>query len=211
MVNKKGDISTEIRILEAAHKVFVKKGYAAARMEDIAKEAGINRALLHYYFRSKDKMFDIIFNQHFGEVLSGLGEMIKTEMSFEQRLKGIIEVYHNKFTSHPDLPLFVIHELAQNPKRLVELIEKLPVGEDGSKAKLAVAFKAIVQKEVNAGRIKPIDGMQLLMNILALIIYPFIAKPIFQFVMQINDNDYKSMLSKRKEGIFEFIMNALKP
>jgi AcrR family transcriptional regulator len=210
MVNKKGDISTEKRILEAAHKVFVKKGYAAARMEDISKEAGINRALLHYYFRSKDKMFDIIFNEHFGEVLGGLTEMIKTEMPFEQRLKRIIEVYQNKFTSHPDLPLFVIHELAQNPDRLVQLIAKLPGGE-GAKSKFATAFRAIVQKEIEEGRIRPIDGMQLLMNILALIIYPFIAKPIFQFVMNINEGDYKTMLSKRKEENYKFIMNAIKP
>lgn len=209
MVNKKGDISTEKRILEAAHKVFVKKGFAASRMEDIATEAGINRALLHYYFRSKDKMFDIIFQQHFSELLSGLGGVIKAEMPFEERLKSIINLYHTKFTNHPDLPLFVIHELAQNPDRLVNMISKLPGGSDSGQ--LAIAFKKIVSDEVKAGRIKSIDGTQLLMNILALIIYPLIARPIFQFVMQIKDNDYKTMLMKRKEENFEFIMNAIKP
>lgn len=209
MVNKKGDISTEKRILDAAHKVFVKKGFAASRMEDIATEAGINRALLHYYFRSKDKMFDIIFQQHFSELLAGLGGVIKAEMSFEERLKNIISLYHTKFTNHPDLPLFVIHELAQNPDRLVNMISKLPGGSQSGQ--LAQAFKKIVSDEVKAGKIKPIDGMQLLMNILALIIYPFIARPIFQFVMSINDHDYKTMMAKRKEETFQFIMNAIKP
>jgi len=209
VVNKKDDISTEKRILEAAQKVFVKKGYAAARMEDIAKEAGINRALLHYYFRSKDKMFDLIFNQHFGELLGGLGGLIKSEMPFEERLKSIIALYHTKFTSHPDLPLFVIHELAQNPERLVTMISNLPGGSESTK--LAAAFKAIVKNEVDSGRIRPIDGMQLLMNILALIIYPFIAKPVFKFVMNLDESQYKKMMDARQEQVFEFIMNALKP
>ena len=209
MVNKKDDISTEKRILEAAHKVFVKKGYAAARMEDIAKEAGINRALLHYYFRSKDKMFDIIFNQHFAELLGGLGEIIKAEIPFEDRMRNLVNLYHNKFSSHPDLPLFVIHELSQNPDRLVRLISGLPGGSESGM--LATRFRSIVQEEVKAGRIRTIDGMQLLINVLGLVLYPFIAKPIFQFVMKVNDEGYAKMLKNRQTEIFEFIMNALKP
>jgi AcrR family transcriptional regulator len=201
------DITTEKRILEAAHQVFVKKGFAAARMEDIAKAAGINRALLHYYFRSKEKMFEIIFEQHFMEVMGGLKNLILSESPFEKKLKEIIALYHDKLTNHPDLPLFVLHELAQNPNRLISLVSKMP----GNPSELLKVFQNQLKQEVKAGNIREIDATQLLLHILGSTIYPFIAKPMFKFVMQVDDEGYQKMLTKRKAELFQFIMNGIKP
>lgn len=198
---------TEELILDAAMKVFTRKGFAAARTEEIAKEAGINRALLHYYYRDKETIFNIIFETRFKEFFKGLFVIFQADnLSLFIRIEQMVEHEINTFMKHPDLARFIITEIAQKPDLLIEYGKKL-----GINPRLFIStFEELVEREVNAGNIKPIQGKQLLMNIMSLCIYPFVAMPIIKTMMQVDETIFMGMMEQRKKEAYEFIINAIK-
>ena len=202
----KRDNQTEKVILEAAGKVFTRKGFAAARMEDIAKEAGINRALLHYYFRSKNKMFDLIFDQRVHEFFSGLGEIVGSDRNLEEKIRAIMEHEITILIAHPYLPIFVLQEVNQNPQRMLEHAQKA----GAHPGMLLKKFSIQVKNEIKKGKIKPIDPSQLLMNIMSMAIYPFIAKPILKTILETDDIGFEIVMKRRKKEVTDFILSALK-
>lgn len=206
MAKNKLDNQTEKAILEAAGKVFTRKGFAAARMEDIAKEAGINRALLHYYFRSKDKMFDLIFDQRVHEFFSGLGEIILSERNLEEKIRAIIEHEISVLFAHPYLPIFVLQEVNQNPERMLEHAQKA----GAHPSMLLKKFSIQVKQEIKKGNIRAIDPSQLLMNIMSMAIYPFIAKPVLKTILETDDLGFEVVMKRRKKEVTDFILQALK-
>ena len=207
MANKKPDNQSEMAILTAARKVFTQKGYAAARMDDIAKEAGINRALLHYYFRSKERMFDIIFEQRMAEFFSGLAQIIFSDQSITDKIRSIVEHDIDMVIAQPDLPIFIMQELTQNPQRLLNSAQ-------GAGAKPGIMLKALntgIKEAVAAREIRPVEASQLLINTMSLAIYPFIAKPMIKAMQDLDDAGFERMMKKRKKEVADFIINALKP
>ena len=201
------EIDTEKLILDAAMKVFTAKGFAAARTVDIAKEAGINRALLHYYFRDKETMFNMIFETRFKEFFGGVFKIFSSEESLFEKIKQLIEHELGTFMKHPDLARFIIIEVASKPERLIEQGQK-----HGLNPRVFLEkFEAQVKKEVKDGNIKPIEGRQLLMNIMSLCIYPFVAQQIIRVLMQLDRASFMTMMEVRKKEIYDFIMNAIKP
>ncbi len=199
--------STEERILDAAMKVFTRKGYAAARTEEIAKEAGINRALLHYYYRDKQTIFNLIFETRFKEFFKGLFIIFEADnLTLFDKIRRMVEHEINTLINHPDLARFIITEIAQEPELLIEYGKKL-----GVNPRLFIeAFERQVAKEVEVGSIKPIEGKQLLINIMSLCIYPFVAKPIIQTMMNVDEPAFYQMTEERKKQVSEFIINAIK-
>jgi len=198
---------TEELILDAAMKVFTRKGFAAARMEEIAKEAGINRALLHYYHRDKQTMFNRIFENRFKEFFKGLFVIFESDnISLFEKIKRMVDHEISTLMKHPDLARFIITEIAQSPDLLIEYGKKLGV----NPRMFIEAFEKQVAKEVDAGLIKPIEGKQLLMNIMSLCIYPFVARPIIQTMMTVDDANFYQMAEQRKKEVSEFIINAIK-
>jgi len=206
MINSK-EKPTEELILDAAMKVFTRKGFAAARTEEIAKEAGINRELLHYYYRDKQTMFNLIFESRFKEFFKGLFVIFEADnISLFDKISRMVEHEINTLTKHPDLARFIITEIAQHPELLIEYGKKL-----GVNPRLFIeGFENQVSKEVSAGIIKPIEGKQLLMNIMSLCIYPFVAKPIIQTMMTVDEATFYQMTEQRKKEVSEFIISAIK-
>jgi len=198
---------TEELILDAAMKVFTRKGFAAARMEEIAKEAGINRALLHYYYRDKQTMFNLIFESRFKEFFKGLFVIFEADnVSLFDKISRMIDHEISTLTRHPDLARFIITEIAQTPDLLIEYGKKL-----GVNPRLFIeAFEKQVSKEVDEGKIKPIEGKQLLINIMSLCIYPFVAKPVIQTMMTVDETTFYQMTELRKKEVSDFIINAIK-
>lgn len=207
MVNKKDDNQTEKAILEAADKVFTQKGFAAARMEDIAQEAGINRALLHYYFRSKDKMFDLIFQQRVSIFFSGLGQIMHSEKPLIEKIQAIVEHEITILLAHPYLPIFVLQELNQNPQRMLAIAENA----GAHPSLLLKKFSVEVRAEIKAGGIREIDPAQLFMSIMGMAIYPFVARPVVKIILEKDDAGFESVMLQRKKEITDFIIQALKP
>ena len=193
MTKKKAqtDSSTEEKIKAAARKVFTKKGFSAARTRDIAEEAGINLALLNYYFRSKEKLFDIVMMENLQLFLTGIGVALQDEKSsLNEKIILIVDSYINMLKANPDLPVFVLSEIRANPEKLI--------GNMNIKSLLieSVFFKQLTQ--ATKGKIHP---LHLLMNLLGMTVFPFVAKPLIQNAGNISQPDYERMMEDRKKMI----------
>lgn len=199
----KKDLNTEQKILKAAREVFIKKGFEGTRMQEIADEAGINKALLHYYYRSKAKLFEGVFKEAFFTMVPQVIELLKSDLPLFDKIRFFTKKYIDIFIQHPFIPVFVYHELSVNPEKIVELISNTGIE--------PAIFFAQVQQEVDKGIIKPIDPRNLLTNMLAMCIFPFVAKPIIQNIILNNDEQaFGNFVEERKIAVPEFIINAIK-
>jgi TetR/AcrR family transcriptional regulator len=201
--------STELLILSAARKVFVKKGLEGARMQEIADEAGINKALLHYYFRSKDKLFKNVLNQVLSEFIPLLGQTISSDESLEQKLKGIVEIYLGMLEENSFVPQFIIGEINRDPDGLRSFVDEL-AGRviEPNLSKLVLQ----IDQEHKKGTIRKIDPRDLIINILSLCIFPILAKPIVMQLMFKGDPEaYSLFIKNRRKHIPDFVLNSLRP
>jgi TetR/AcrR family transcriptional regulator len=204
MVNSVADISTESKILSSAREVFLQKGFAGARMQDIADEAGINKAMLHYYFRSKEKLFETIFREAFNKLIPHITEAFTSDLLFYDKIRAFSSAYVTMAIENPFIPLFVLNAMHSDPENFQKLFGDIP-----KKLPLAL-IKAEIKKAVDEGIIRPIDPTQLIMNMLSLCLFPFIARPMFQMVTNISDASFKKMMENRKTEVAEFIIQSIK-
>ncbi len=194
--------NTESLILETAKKLFIKHGLDGTKMQHIADDAGINKALLHYYFRSKDKLFEAVLSDIVNELVPIIKSFLGDELSFINKLELFVENYINLFRKNPFLPEFIFTELNRNPDRLVHVMISQGVNPE--------VILSQIKKEIDAGKIKEFDPKHLLTNILALTIFPFVAKPIIMGIMFKNDEaQFNTFIEERKAHISEFIINAI--
>ncbi|MFA6787957.1 MAG: TetR family transcriptional regulator, partial [Bacteroidales bacterium] len=193
--NKKVDVTTEEKIKEAARTIFHRKGYAATRTRDIAEEANINLALLNYYFRSKKKLFDIIMLETVSEFFQSMIPVLNDEnSSLDQKVKLITSNYIGFITEGPNLPIFMLSEIRYN---VDGLLEKLPI----KPLVMNSIFLKQYQEAVTKGKIAEPNPLQFLINLLSLIIFPFIAKPLLQEVGEVDDTQFDTMMQERRELI----------
>lgn len=200
----KKDTTTEEKILEAARKVFLRKGMTGARMQEIADEAGINKALLHYYFRNKEMLFDTIFRQAAQKLFPKLNIIFESDMPLFQKIETFIAAYIDVMLENPYLPMFVLGEINQNP----EMFYKKMRGELSFPK--PDKFLAQIDKEVRKGAIKKISPLQLLMNLIAGTIFPFMAKPLFQLHIGLDELQFRQFMLQRKTEYAKFIIDAIK-
>ncbi len=200
---KTKDKTTEEQILNAAKNVFQAKGMDGARMQEIADKAGINKAMLHYYYRSKQLLFEAVFKNAFSLLAPQLNSILNDDSSIEEKIKNFTANYISFIIKHPYLPNFIIQELNRNPEFVLKLKENkgFPNLEK---------FKKQVDYEVETGIIKPISAEQLFINILALNIFPFVAKPLIMALINTDDNAYKKLIEDRKTEVSNFIINSIK-
>lgn len=197
------DKSTEKKILEAAKIVFLEKGFDGARMQEIADKAGMNKALLHYYFRSKEKMFDAIFQEAFQQFIPRVAEIMMTDKPLFEKLESFIDTYLTMLFNNPHLPGFVLHEINRNPEKIVNIFKNSGIKPEY----LGMA----ISKEVEAGNIKPVLPVHLIVNILGMCLFPFIAKPIIKGFLFHNDDElFADFLSERKKEITLFVLNSIR-
>ena len=200
---KKKDNTTEADILEAAKNVFQRKGMFGARMKEIANEAGINKALLHYYYRSKQLLFEAVFKQAFNLMAPQLNKIINADTELEEKIRAFSYNYISFIIKHPYLPNFIIQELNSNP----EFVQKLVSEKNFPTIDI---FKSQVNQLVDEGKIRPINPNQLFINIMALNVFPFIGKPLLQGFTKLDDQSFKGLMEKRKNEVADFIINAIK-
>ncbi len=200
MTNKKDN--TEIGILEAAKQIFHRKGMAGTRMQEIADKAGINKAMLHYYFRSKQLLFEAVFKQAFGLMAPQLNKIINADIDLELKIRTFVENYIDFVIKHPYLPTFIIQELNRNPDFVVELMTKEYFPDIKS-------FVGQVDRLVSEGKIREIEPEQLFVNVLSLCIFPFVGKPMLKGFMGQDEKAYQELLKARKKDVGDFIWNAI--
>lgn len=198
------DVSTEEKIKEAARVVFHKKGYAATRTRDIAEEADINLALLNYYFRSKEKLFDLIMVETLSGFLQHLTAILNDgKTSLEKKIEQIAFNYINFLLNKPGVPLFIMSELRNNP---INLMAKLPV----QNTVLNSEFIKQYQTAVGTGKVTEQNPLQFLMNVIGLVVFPFIAQPMLKGLGQIDDEQFNQMMQERKKSIPVWIEAMMK-
>lgn len=194
--------NTEDKILDAAQTVFIQKGMDGSRMQEIADEAGINKALLHYYFRTKQKLFEAIFNKVFKQIFPNLEAFISSDLPIEEKLGTFIDRYISLLLKNPFLPAFILKEIHRDPEFLASVIKSTGVNPN--------ALFNMLEKEMDAGNIRRMDPKDLLINILAMSIFPVAAKPLMQIMFFENDKKaYNDFLIKRKETVKDFILDSI--
>jgi AcrR family transcriptional regulator len=201
---RKKDKTTEEAILQVARKAFTQKGLSGARMQDIADEAGINKALVHYYFESKEKLFGLIFDQEFEKFFSSLAVLISADIPLFEKIEQIVGLDIERLSLFPDMPLFVINEVSHNPEIMAKRLKQL------QQKSVLEGFQKQINSEIKKGNIKNISAEQLLINIQSLSVFPFIAKPMLKKVLQKTEKDYQEMIQVRKKELATFIINAIK-
>jgi TetR/AcrR family transcriptional regulator len=202
MVNKKND-DTQERILAASKKIFLTKGMSGARMQDIADEAGINKALLHYYFRNKEQLFETIFKEASAQFFPKIASIIESNLPLFEKIEVFCKEYIDMIIQNPYMPLFVLTEINKDPKRLKYRIWK-------EKESPFEKFAAHVEKEIKAKRIKPVSPGHLFINMLSMCIFPFLSKPMWMLASGMDEAQSKLFIEQRKTEIPKFIIDSIK-
>ncbi len=187
---EKPDKSTEEKIMEAARKVFSNKGYAGTRTRDIAEEAGINLALVNYYYRSKDKLFYEVMQEKVYQLFGSVAPiLINPAFSLETKIEIATETYIDMLVDNPDLPLLVFNEIKNHPNDFGAKMQLKPM-------LLQSSFFTQIRERNNK-----VDPFQFLLSILGLIVFPFIARPVISGVADISKNEFTELMKERKKLI----------
>jgi len=189
------DSSTEDKIKNAAKIVFHKKGFAASRTRDIAEEAGINLALLNYYFRSKEKLFVLVMIETLSDFFGSVSVIINNpETTFEEKIEQFAAGYIDLIFREPDIPLFIMSEIRNNPEQLLQKV-------DIRNTVFNSVFIRQFAEAVEQGKIKDQNFLHFMMNFIGLIVFPFIAKPLLQAISGLSEEQFNGLIEERKKLI----------
>ncbi|MCX6280423.1 MAG: TetR/AcrR family transcriptional regulator [Bacteroidetes bacterium] len=192
----------EEKILEAARLVFHQKGFNGARMQEIADLAGMNKALLHYYFRNKESLFEKVFNETFAQMASKMSEIFLSEMTLMSKIQIFINFYLNFISRHSFVVQFIINALHDKPEQLREIILKQNL--------VPELMLEQIRKQLREEMGLDIDPLHIYVNILGLTVFPVVAKPLIQSLFRITDERMDVFFEQRKKIVPTFIENALK-
>lgn len=193
---------TEEKIFEAARIIFQEKGFEGARMQEIADNAGINKSMLHYYYRSKDNLFFEVFKAGIKKIVPQLLTILNKEIDLKSKINEIVEFYYFTFDEHPQLPSFVIYEMNQNTERFKDFVSSHGF-------ELPQSYIDQVHLAIQEKRIKDIAPHQLLMNIISLCLMPIVAKNMVQMLFKLDDANYLQFLEERRTINPDFILAGI--
>jgi TetR/AcrR family transcriptional regulator len=197
------DKQTEERIFEAATLVFEEKGMAGARMQDISDRAGINKALLHYYFRTKEQLFNAVFEMVAKKMFSKFIHIFEEDMPLDEKIRYFFREHISFLQKNPRLPSFILNEINQNPDRVKKLFESI----DYKSAWLEIIDKH--RHEMHKYYFTEESLPQILTSIIALSVFPFAAEGIFRTIFDYTGIDYNKYMEDRKEFAAEFVIKAI--
>jgi AcrR family transcriptional regulator len=196
------DINTEAKIKNAARVVFHKKGFAATRTRDIAEEAGINLALLNYYFRSKQKLFDIIMMETMQGFFQSMTSVFNDEKTaLDQKVETIAERYIDMMIADPHIPIFLLNELRNNPSEFAQKVNMKQII-------MGSVFFNQFQDAMNK-REQPIHPLHFMMNLMGLIMFPFVGSPILKMIGELKQDEFNKMMIERKFLIPKWIKTMM--
>ncbi|HGY55741.1 MAG TPA: TetR family transcriptional regulator [Caldithrix abyssi] len=205
MVNS---LDKEELILKTAMDVFIEKGRHGAKMQEIADRAGINKALLHYYFRTKEKLYAKIFEYLINKNLSELFELFDADLPFADFLRFFISGYMDVINKNPKIPLFMLKELSEGGGTVKAILTNLR--NSGKLDKNKIVKK--IEQAVKDGEIAPVDPLQLIGTVIGSCLFFFIAEPIFKTIFIEEDNfDRQAFIEQRKEAVYQTILYGILP
>ena len=205
------ETATRERILDAARSVLRERGTSGARMQDIADEARVNKALLHYYFRNKETLSAAVFQRELQRLIQPVLGVLGSDLLLEDKVRQVVDLYLQALTAMPGLPGYVLAELNFHPERIGGLMTTL-VGADPQGAVNPVLRKLgeQIDGEVAAGRMRPMPPAQFAVNLIGLCVFPFAARPLIEGML-LEDRDFDRFLRERKAQLPEFFLRGVRP
>lgn len=194
----KTELSAEEKILQAAESIFVRDGFDGARMQDIADEAGINKAMLHYYFRSKQKLFEEVFQSKIRDFLPKVGAKFFSDAPIIEKLEFFIDSYLEMLSKNPSIPVFVICTLNKKP----ELVKAFPY-------QIFQGILEYFQSEMDKGTIRSVDPRQFFLSLLGMCVFPYFGKPVASHLLQMNGQEYQALLQERRDELVRYVRAIL--
>ena len=194
-------MKTKEKIIISAKEIFHKKGFAGARMQEIADASGVNKALLHYHFKSKDVLFRAVLLAGVAEIFPLIMSTLNGPKPLREKIISVVELYINQIAQNPQLPGFVLNELTQNPNFIQDNLQGMV-----SKPTL---FISQMEEAIRQGEILPTDPIQLIASIIGLCVFPFIGKPMIQFISGKNEKEFQQFIVDRKAHIEALLLNGL--
>ena len=199
------DMTTEAAIMQAAENEFLEKGFNGAKTTEIARRAGVTHAMLHYYFRTKENLFDQVFLEKLQIVANSFSMILGKDLPFLERIKLGIEAHFDYLLANPKLPAFIIHEIiADETRREVCKAVILPKFQE-----VLQRLKIAMQEEVAKGTIRFIEPWDLMMNIVSLNVFVFVATPLVKMIVNVDDENFGAFLEHRKQQNVELILKGL--
>jgi len=193
------DTSTEEKIKEAARVVFLKKGYASTRTRDIAEEAGINLALLNYYFRSKEKLFELVMMEKFQKFFGVIFPVVNDPAtSLEQKIGLIANNYIDMLLDNPDLPIFVLSEIRNSPERFAANVQLKKI-----------LTESQFVKQLHAKR-PDLNPLQVITTLLGITVFPFLMQPLLFASNSMNQKAFEGFMEERRTLIVKWVNTLLK-
>jgi len=198
------DLSTETKIKEAAIRIFTAKGFNGCTSREIAQEAGINVALLNYYFKSKGQLFDIVIASVLNDFTFSLIDVLKSNMSLINKVRILIEKEYDFLSKHPEIPSFIINELGKKDKNYFECLD---IADEFLQTKI---FQEVIEAQAS-GEMRKVDLVSLMLLIMSNCHFPFMAKPMIKTIHSLEDDQYNEHLMVHKQYVTEMLINYLFP
>ena len=202
-LNHMDDKCTESVIFSSAIKIFQKKGLAGARMQEIADEAGINKSMLHYYFRNKEKLFLEVFRSSHLEFTTGLFAILNREDPWEDSIRNLCSYFIDFMKKNPDLPLFLINEVHQHPEEYLNMVRS-------DECILQTKFFQQLKDGMEKGRIRKTNLSHLYVSLIGSMVYPFVSGELLQKTVDIGKGGWAQFLQERKEFVSAMLIGYLK-
>lgn len=197
----------EIQIIEAAKQVFIRNGYEETTMSDVAREAGMGRTALHYYFRTKEILFDAIIGQLLSGFLPNVSKVLEKGGNMIEKMPEIISLYMEVVLRNKMFPLFLIKEINRDPQYIFAAIRR-----DSQRIKPIMALVAELEKEMQEGIIRKMPVVDLLTTIASLVVFPIlIREPMTELVLDNDSSQFDEYIARRREIVIEMVTNLMKP
>lgn len=196
----------EQKILETAERLFLEKGFAGTSTTDIAREVGCNQALVHYYYRTKERLFERIFNNKI-DIFLHYADTYHYDGDFWGSFQQLFDIYFTFLNEHRNLPFFFINELALNKERRQQIF--LLFVSDERRQRIYYTIDAIVQEEVKKGTIRPIETFNLLIDCVSLVAMTFVSLPMITDLLQKTDAEINEYIAWRKQEILILLKKGL--
>jgi TetR/AcrR family transcriptional regulator len=206
------DPDTETRILEAARRVFTRRGTAGARMQEIAVEAGVNSALLYYYYRSKQALSERVFMDAASHLFAVMTPLAAHGTTIDELVHQYVHTYIDTVRDVPFLPGYVVAEMHLHPERIQGLLARAAGVNPSTLMQSALArIHVLLQEGIATGKIRPLTPRQALISVFAVTVMPFVARPILTSLLGMDDEAFEAFLDERRRELPDFILHGLQP
>jgi TetR/AcrR family transcriptional regulator len=206
------DRDTEQRILDAAHSVFIRRGTSGARMQEIAREAGVNSALLHYYFKTKEGLSEAVFRRAAKKLFPCVIQIMGSDLEIDEKVAQVVQVELDHLSQTPYLPGYLIGELTHHPARARQLVSAIAGAAPDTL--LPTVFDTVrkqIAAQVRAGTMRPVEPEQFMVSLLSLCVFPFAAKPLLMVLLALDQKGFDGFIRRRRSELPAFFLRALRP